>query len=169
MCVSLNYRHLEDNRITKVTPILLPAIIELYLDRNEIATIAYAAFWNLHHLKILHLGYNKLSSLPPALLRSSRSVLTLHLEGNYFHQYHFPENTICSAVNFPKIENLCIRDSNLQELSANSFAGCSIDTLDLSYNDLTSIGDYQLEGVSDEPTRVYCTISLYVIMNIDML
>eukprot|EP00118_Oscarella_pearsei_P020051 m.216134 g.216134 ORF g.216134 m.216134 type:complete len:54 (+) comp39848_c0_seq40:764-925(+) len=40
---------------------------------------------------------------------------------------------------------------------------------DLSYNDLTSIGDYQLEGVSDEPTRVYCTISLYVIMNIDML
>ncbi|XP_065836836.1 uncharacterized protein [Oscarella lobularis] len=98
---------------------------KVYLHHNELSDIGAFVFKNWPSLRLLDLGYNKLNTLPAKMFLNTNRLTELNLS-----------------------------HCNIERISPNSFAGCNLSILDLSYNRLTSIGRDQLRGVSEQPSLI---------------
>lgn len=115
----------------------LHSLIELHLTKNKISNIERGAFSGLTRLRVLHLEDNLIESLNESWLQHLSSLRFLYLSKNHLTQLN--DDTFKPLI---ALSVLNLYDNRLHTIEERAFEGPigrSLDTLDLSYNLLSTI------------------------------
>lgn len=114
------------------------AIQELFIERNEIHTVAPEAFRGLSNLQVLDLTRNDLSIVPISSFRYLTSLRELILKGNPIK--YITENAF---GNLPRIEVLNFENCWLERVDAKAFHGLTyVKEINIVNNELKTLGAY---------------------------
>lgn len=129
------------NRLKKVKThqfLCAPLLEQLFLQKNEIATLEPEAFNGLHHLKVLNLSSNKIKKLAANDFQSLRSLEVLLIDGNVLENIEggvFRNQKELRELAFGRLEYIYILSLNLlfygipeniQRLSIDAYVGSTI-------------------------------------------
>jgi len=116
----------------------MPSLAELDLGRNKlIADAVDGPIFNLPHLKILNLSFNKLSKLNNKLLTSLGSLRRLDVSHNGITEM---EEDVLQSVQH--LDYLNISFNNLREFHSKTFSGLvKLFELDAGNNELSTLSD----------------------------
>ncbi|XP_078265993.1 uncharacterized protein LOC144599135 isoform X2 [Rhinoraja longicauda] len=141
---------------------------ELLLSSNRLANISSGALKDLHHLKILDLSNNLLTTLPPNLFRSIFNLSSLVLQGNrlnkvnpsWFYQLQglkwldLSKNMLVSLYNdlfhnLTSLEILDLSSNKLEYIPATLFDNMpKLDRLSLGENEFTTFSPGTFDNVN---------------------
>ncbi|KAM9098986.1 leucine-rich repeats and immunoglobulin-like domains protein 1 [Sarcophilus harrisii] len=163
--------YLQHNKIRSVDGSQLKAYVSLQildLSSNNITEVRSTCFPHGLHIKELHLGSNRISTLEPGAFDSlSRSLLTLRLSKNRITQlpvkaFKLPRLTqlelnrnrirLIEGLTFQGLDNLDVlklQRNNISKLTDGAFWGLSkMQVLHLEYNSLTEVNSGSLYGLT---------------------
>ena len=111
----------------------LKYVTRVDLDANELATLPDGLFDEMIRLRQLYLNENELSSLPPNIFRNIQSLWILYLNDNELEG--LPDGMLAGR----DLYQLSASNNPFSTLGSRTFAGASIDFIDLSPGNLTSL------------------------------
>ena len=111
----------------------LKNVTRIDLGANELATLPDGLFDEMIRLRELYLNENELSSLPPNIFRNIESLWILSVNGNQLES--LPEAMLAGR----DLYLLSASNNPWSTLGSRTFAGASIDFIDLSPGNLTSL------------------------------
>ncbi|XP_053381975.1 G-protein coupled receptor GRL101-like [Mercenaria mercenaria] len=116
----------------------------LNLSKCDIKDLSRNAFNRLRNLQLLDVSYNIITTLPDRVFSSLTKLRVLHIHGNHFlstvHPYAFR--------NLFLIRDLNLANLLLTKLSAYTFAGLKLKSIDLSHNKLEDIEAFSFSNLS---------------------
>lgn len=121
-------------------------MIRLNLSACEITNITEHGFSYLGSLECLDIGYNNIKILQNNTFRNLRNLVSLNLDGNF-------ELQVISTTAFHglvSLKNLRITGSSLKRILMHTFYGLTLQTIDISYNQIEEIEDYAFSNSSVE-------------------
>lgn len=136
----------------------LPGLEVLYLDKNPIVNVKFAAFSGLPALKQLYMRNTSLAFVPNAALAQAKSLLLVDLSFNHFealYDYGFP--------GMSGLHQLVLAGNPLSNISDNALADLTgVTTLDLENCLLTGIPKavqqmHALRTIKVEGNSINCT------------
>uniref|UniRef100_A0A2S2QAM5 Protein toll n=1 Tax=Sipha flava TaxID=143950 RepID=A0A2S2QAM5_9HEMI len=159
--------HLVDLNINKVPEDMIwnsPNITELFLASNHLTEIPETFFQDSSKMKVLDLSKNQIKEIKSEFLKPLKNLEELNLSNNLILQinnygFSFLPNLVAldltknnlifidqAILNNPILKSLKLGQNNISSLySKNSLFSfgylCSIEDIDLSYNNITKIGD----------------------------
>ncbi|XP_045187782.2 G-protein coupled receptor GRL101-like [Mercenaria mercenaria] len=116
----------------------------LNLSGCDIDVITRNAFNRLRNLQLLDISNNLIRTLPNRVFSSLKQLKTLHIHGNYYMSKIDPK----AFQNLFLIRDLNLANSLLRKISANTFAGLKLKSLDLSNNKLEDIEPFAFNELS---------------------
>ncbi|XP_074054884.1 leucine-rich repeats and immunoglobulin-like domains protein 1 [Macrotis lagotis] len=163
--------YLQHNKIRSVEASQLKPYVSLQtldLSSNNITEVRSTSFPHGLHIKELHLGSNRISTLEPGAFDNlSRSLLTLRLSKNRITQlpvkaFKLPRLTqlelnrnrirLIEGLTFQGLDNLDVlklQRNNISKLTDGAFWGLSkMQVLHLEYNSLTEVNSGSLYGLA---------------------
>ena len=111
----------------------LKNVTRIDLGANELATLPDGLFDEMIRLRELYLNENELSSLPPNIFRNIESLWILSVNGNQLES--LPEAMLAGR----DLYLLSAPNNPWSTLGSRTFAGASIQSIDLSRGNLTSL------------------------------
>ncbi|XP_055798720.1 relaxin receptor 1-like isoform X4 [Salvelinus fontinalis] len=157
VCLNLSTRHLEDNRINRISKQAfsgLYSLRRLFLSQNRITLLKAGIFEDLWNLEWLILDENRIASLRQNSFEGLKSLFFLSLLNNSLES--IPKKSVCQEM--PRLNWLELEGNKISSLWVSSFQNCTtLTVLALRKNRIQTIEEGIFSGM---PNLIDLDVSL---------